>query len=241
MLLILASRHDPHAVRLVRRWRRAAAHLLTCADFSRPGWEFHSGEPNRGRLVVHGRRRWARDVRGVLVRLPVVTAADLPHIDAEDREYVAAELMALLVAFLCELPCPVINRPTPLLLTGPAWTADRWRCEAKRLGMAIGPQRRTIELGSLSQEGCAPLPVAETVTVVGENCFGSEQAQIREFAQHLARQAGVSLLRTRFARQRTRLVFIDADLTPTLEDPEVEGAVLRSLVGNGAAGSKGTP
>ena len=240
MLLVLASRQDAQAARLVRRWRRRRARLLTCVDLSRPGWEFRPGEPARGRLVVGDQSLSARDVRGVLVRLPAVTAAELPHIDEEDQEYVAMEMMALLVAFLCELPCPVINRPTPLLLTGPAWGSDRWRCEAARLGMAIGKPRRTLALAS-PPDGvrCSP-PAAEAVTVVGERCFGSNHPEARELAHQLARRAGVHWLRVRFARDRARLVFVDADLTPSLEEPAIESAVVQSMLGALGAGSGGS-
>ena len=107
--------------------------------------------------------------------------------------------------------------------------------------MAIGPEPRTIALGSPNQEMSGALPATETVTVVGEECFGSEQPRLREFAQQLARQADVPLLRARFTRRMRESVFIDADLAPTLDDPGVEDAVLRCLGGSGAAQAKGAP
>jgi len=229
MLLVLASRHDPHAVDLVRHWRQANARLLTCDDFSRSGWEFHPGEPERSRFAVGGRSVSARQVRGVLVRLPVVTVGELPRIEPEDREYVAAELMAFLVALLRELSCPVINRPSPLLLTGPAWGRDHWHCEARRLEIPGPEVQRELEMNR-SEVGSLPgKRITDAVTVVGEDCFGSRCALAREFALRLARRAGVTLLRVAFGRHGGQPQFLNAELIPGLESPAVKRAVYRHL------------
>lgn len=229
MILMLASQWDASAIELVRRWHHEEVRLLTCRDFARSGWEFHSGSPERGRLVVDGRPVSARDVRGVLMRLPTVTATELPHIHPDDRHYVAAELMAFLVAFLHELPCPVINQPTPLLLTGPAWSASRWRCEVRRLGMPALCDRQVSSLGASDNASEGIDRIVGSVTVIGDGAFGLEDPQARDFARRLARRAGASLLRVRFLRRGTRLAFIDANLTPDLNDGELERAVLRAL------------
>src|SRR5688572_23214757 len=123
MLLIIASRYDDSARALARRYGDAA--VLTPADLSRPGWRFINGNAEDSTAVAEGCSVSARSIRGVLTRLPSVTPAELPQIVPTDREYVAAEMNAFLTAWLSELPCRVINRPTALCLAGPAWRREQ--------------------------------------------------------------------------------------------------------------------
>ena len=57
----------------------------------------------------------------MLTRLGGVSAADLPHVNAQDVVYAAAELDAFLRAWLGAWPGPVVNRPSTTCLNGPGW------------------------------------------------------------------------------------------------------------------------
>jgi hypothetical protein len=228
MLLILASRHDEEAASLETEWSGMHAQRLTCEDLGTVGWQWTPGKPGHSRLAVAGTLVSAAEIRGVLVRLQSVTEAELPHIDPVDRDFVAAELTAFLAAWLPELRCPVLNRPTPTQLDGPAWTPDRWLIEARRVGMNVSDQPRDFRLGT------EPVTTAEpdscsTATVVGDRCFGVPDEAASTHAQRLARAASVSLLSVRFANRPSGFEFREASLCPALCTPEIKAAVLELL------------
>jgi len=66
-----------------------------------------------------------------------VWPSELPHIDANDRDYVASEMTAFLAALISELPCMVLNRPAANSLWGPPFTAEYWWRAAARAGFPV--------------------------------------------------------------------------------------------------------
>ena len=117
MIVILASQADEQAHVLAKRWEGA---VLTPADLSQPGWRFEVGGDDNPVAVIGGQIIRAGEITGVLTRLVAVSEDDLPGIDAADRNYVANEMHAFLMAWLDSLPCPVLNPPSPNCLCGPA-------------------------------------------------------------------------------------------------------------------------
>ena len=201
MIVVLADLADGEAEALVEGWGAGAA-LLGVDDLSRPGWvvDFPQAGPA---FVADGQRRATRDVTGVLVRLPAVRAVDLPHIAEADRDYAAAEMTAFLAYWLSALECPVVNRPTPSLLMGPAWSVARWLALARDLGMA-----------GVQEHGG---PADRWVTAVGDRVFPAEDPAAR-VAVALARQAGVILLGLGFAGDRLVTVSLRPLLTSDIAD-----------------------
>src|SRR5262249_26018668 len=141
-----------------------------------------------------------------LVRLPYVPVEELGHIVAEDRTYVAREMTALLTAWLTELPCQVVNRPSAACLAGPGWSADRWRHVARGLGIPVVSGRRRS---------------SHPVAVVGGSPVGFAAGCAA--AQLLAHAAAVDLLEVHFDQQMS-VVGIDA--WPDVSRPEVANALL---------------
>jgi hypothetical protein len=184
VLVVLASRVDGPAAALVDRWPGAAV-LLVPADLSRPGWRFDPDDLARSTAALAGRTVPCAGITGVLTLLPRVFAQELVHVVADDRRYVAAEMTAFLLAWLTALPCPVINRPHPGCLCGPAWTPDRWRHEAARRGLRVGA-------------ATAPPAPARSVTVVGPACLGEPEGELASAALRLASAAGADLLTVQF-------------------------------------------
>jgi hypothetical protein len=177
MLLVLASECDWRGPLLCERWASAGARLMTPRDLQRSGWRHEPARPLDGIAVAGGNPLRVRDVAGVCTLLPCVTEADVTGVRAADRAYVAGEMTAFLCAWLDALDCPLINRPTPACLCGPAWGPDRWRHAAKAAGLATA-------------EGTGP-----GVVVVGRHVFGSEHPAQAAVARTLARANGLALLR----------------------------------------------
>jgi hypothetical protein len=244
MLLVLASLYDHAAEALVERWREHGARLLTCRDLSNAGWRFDPEDARGAFVSAAGEVFHASEIRGVLTRLPSVTPHELPHIVATDREYVAAEMTAFLIAWLSSANFPVINRPTPVCLMGPNWREEQWTYAALRAGMRI---RQTTRLLSLRTPQPAPPPVEFeeasegngrtedvrlTLTVAGERCFGGTDETLKAQALRLAKLAGVEFLEVQFSGGRAA-AFVGAYLAPAVSSPEVADALLARFLGVG--------
>lgn len=190
MIVVVADDADDEALGLVARWRAADAIRLTPLDLSCAGWSAHF--PDAGpRFVAEGEARPTADIGGVLVRLHSISPHHLPHFGEADREYAAAEMTAFMAYWLSALPCPVVNRPSPSLLLGPAWTNEQWLSFAVGVGIPVVPV--TVDRDTLVG---ASRPL-EWVTVVGERAFPA-QADGAASAQMLAERAGVTLLAAGF-------------------------------------------
>lgn len=134
---------------------------------------------------------------------------------SSDRVYVAAEMHAFLLAWLTQLPCPVLNRPTVNSLAGPAWRQERWVTIAAGLGVPIFPfsRRITIQNSRSAQELNASSH--KLVTVVGKQCLGSSNSLLTDWAFALANAAKADALSMEFIGTGRDLQFVSA--TPFLD------------------------
>lgn len=210
------------------RWAVQGASLLTCEDLSMAGWRYYLGTPAGSTAVLGGRTIAMKDIFGVLTRLPGVAETELGHIVPADRAYVASEMTAFLLAWLSGLKCPVLNRPTPLCLAGPGWRPEQWTYAAARLGFLVQPVRRRLALSAeVSTEH--PELHLQTVTVVGDRCFGAVDSGLESHARRLADTAGVNLLAVRFSARENGFFFLGADLWPEVISDEVADTILEYL------------
>lgn len=232
MIVIFASRFDKSASSLAERWKTYDASLLTCDDLSVAGWRHCLNSEDTQFAVISGQIVEADDIHAILIRWPGVFAQELIQIAAHDRDYVASEMMAFLVSWFSSLPCPVINKPTPVNLTGPAWRLEQWTYAAAQLGIPVNPARRHVSRDAVNLEP-ATKPAAATVTVVGDSCFGTVEPPLLEQSRQLARAADVSVLKVGFSGPEAGSVLVGVDLVPDLTD-ETTDAVLELLLGQEA-------
>lgn len=224
MIVIVASAGDLAAPALARSW--PDAQVLTPLDFSLPGWRCRFGVRDPGTAVAGGRTIAAETITGVVTRLPVITEAEIPHIAAEDREYVAAEMQAFLFAWLSRLSCPMLNRPTVTCLSGPSWRLEKWVSVAAQLGIRVRPIVRTIRPRSTYQ---FPTTSADVViTVVGERSMGGD-SELAEQTTRLAAAAGVGMLTASYLRTDSGAELVGVSLWPDITDPSVRDAMLHFL------------
>jgi hypothetical protein len=222
MLLILASRHDAISRRLADRWGQGVE-LLTCEALSFRGWRYSPGS-DHSVAVIGDRAVHSEEIEGVLTRLPWVEEDELVGIVPEDRSYVATEMAAFLAAWLTELKCPVLNRPTPVCLMGPHWRQERWILTASKLGIPVVPlQRSATSLNGASSN--QRLYRSTVVNVIGGRCFGYADASLCQAALLLAKAAGVSLLRAHFSSPEADSSFTGADYWVDLTDFQVTDAI----------------
>ncbi len=198
------------------------------ADLSRSGWCCSSQNPDDSQCVIEGTPYRSSEIRGVLVRLPSVLAADLPHIVVSDRDYVASEMTAFLVYWLNALGTPVLNRPTPRSLLGPGWFPEHWIYYAAQAGMRVRSMSRAIRLTSFDQPAWPEHngSFAELTVIAGVRCFGDVAPGLAEKARALAAAAHADLVKFRFDGPDSDACFLTADLCPPLDDCRIEQAGL---------------
>jgi hypothetical protein len=245
VLIVLASRFDADAASLVRRWHSQGARLLTCEDLSRCGWTWEPDAPSRGTLVLEGERVSLAAVRGAVSLLSCVGASELPHIMAEEREYVAGEMSAFLLAWLSSLSCHVINRPTPLCLTGPHLHREQWLQHASRVGLRIREAIRRVQSFTQRKDASSsPAMQMDTVAsldrpvvsvpVVAGRCLSCDTreplpAEIEYGLQRLATTLGAGLLNASLVNVEDGYVFAGATPTVDVSRAEVADAMLKAL------------
>ena len=103
-------------------------------ELSRPGWRLRLGQPGQTRAAVGDRLISADEIEAMASLLSWVGPYELTDVVEPDREYVASEMTAFLLAWLSELPCPVVDRPTPQSLAG----CGRWPAEWAELAHSVG-------------------------------------------------------------------------------------------------------
>ncbi|HEY3595401.1 MAG TPA: hypothetical protein VGL13_16050 [Polyangiaceae bacterium] len=219
MLLVVASENDETARALESRWsKHRPVRRLTPRDLSTRGWasRFYGEQEYESELVAGGERLLESAIEGVLTRLAAVTPAELPHVARAERPYVASEMTAFLAAWLTHLPCPVVNRPHVLGLSGPAFARAQWLGLAARHDIAISTS-------SLEVPAASEAPVASSVVVIGDRCFGASSGLVESAALTLARVTGAEVLGLRFNADGA---LVDQERFPDLASPEMADAVL---------------
>lgn len=232
MLVVLASRGDAAARALCERAPPGTAHLLSWRDLSTSGWRYYGDlDDGEDAGVIGGRPITNGEITAVVTRCPSVPPHELGHIVPADRTYVAAEMTALLVAWLTRLRCPVLNRPRDGCLCGPRWPPERWTMLASSLGLRAVPVSRRAVPGlapSASRPAAPPGFGLHTVTVVGPHAHASDHPPevLADAAVTLARAAGVTLLKTEFAVRGSEYWFLGAGLDVDLAAAPVADALL---------------
>jgi hypothetical protein len=221
LIAILARAHDETARSLVERWREHQAALLSPRDLSRRGWRYRPEAPGDGQAVVAGNVVAVTDLCAVVTLLGDVRWHDLPHIVPADREYVASEMRAFLLAWLETLPCRMLNRPTPASLTGCGWSAERWRLAAAALGIPTMPMPGVPSDRPVEDQAVA-------VTYIGGETLNAPSSRVSAWVRQLASVAQTGTLVARFCDGlRPRLAAVT--VVPDLARAEVADAALRWL------------
>jgi hypothetical protein len=227
MLVVVCSEHDDAVQRLVATWPAGEALRLTANDLSTSGWQIHVPDDGSATAVLSGRRIQVKDITAVLVRCPAVYSSDLPHIAAQERDFVAAEMTAFLAAWLMGLRCRVMNRPTATCLCGPPWRRLQWVQVARKLGIPVESMRWTATpAGGRSETPCVP---SVSVTVVGDYCIGDVDDELRQRTRRLSDAAGVTLLTAHFSGPRAADRLLAASVLPDLQDPTIVEVLHRYL------------
>ncbi len=158
-------------------------------------------------------------IRGVLNRLVWLHPRMFGQAGPRDREYASQELSALLLSTLYGLKAPVLNRPTPLGLSGQWRSASEWTVMAAAAGLPTN----TVHLDSDRDE--APIPGAGEIgavhraTVIGDHVLGmTDRPGFVDGCRRLAAGAGTRLLQISFQARGAAFVFVGASPLPDLSE-----------------------
>ena len=214
-LLVFGSALDTAPASLVARWTHAgidAVHV-TPAQLSQPGWTLRVGNPAAHTAAVDGRMLTAGEIDAVVCALAFVSPSELVNIDAVDRDYVAQEMTAFVLAWLSALQCPVLDRPTAVSLCGNGWSPWEWASAASQRGIAAQP----------GWEGHTT-----TVTVVGERAYAdtSHSSAVEPVALALASSASARLVTLHFTPSGD---VVGASPCPDVGRAEVADTLLQEL------------
>lgn|SRR5574337_1144287 len=222
MLVILASRYDVGAESVVEKRIHDDIHLLTCDDLSVNGWRYDIKDVDSVG-VIDGKIVHSKDITGVITRLPYVTENELVRIIKEERQYVAAEMMAFLSSWLHGLRCTVLNRPTPTCLSGPNWRNEMWVRTAASLGIPVVAVNKSVSVTDTASE-----PNADTVvTVVGNRCIGSTDSEIIRQSILIAKAARVEMLSVKFSYVYEEYKFVGATTSVNILDNQIMDLIVQ--------------
>jgi hypothetical protein len=215
MLLVLGSALDDQPCALVGHWRESGrdASLLSPADLSEPGWTLRVGCPDESRAVIAGRILTSRDIDAVVCALPWITSNELVHVVPDDRDYVAQEMGAFLLAWLDALTCPVLDAPTSVSLTGSGRSSWEWAALASSIGVSAAP----------AWDG-PTVPV----TVIGDRPVGDVDSTVAQAAVAVAAAARTLLVTLHFRAGR-RAELVGAAPRPSVGSPDAAAALLALL------------
>lgn len=195
------------------------------ADLAGPGWRLAPGNSAHARGTAGGNEFEGGDVTGAVTMLPAFTPVDVPHVAIEERAFVAAEITAFVLAWLSQLSCRVLNRPTPGCLSGPAWPPEQWVLVAAQLRVPAWPLHRSARLNDAKPDLKIHSGRPMSVTVVGDRCTGFDDGVLRSHARALAEAVGIEFLTAEFAPRHGESVLMNVRPAVNLADPESMNAI----------------
>lgn len=125
MILLIAEPGDMAALWLhawLAKHGTAAVRIVTPAQLGYASSVAHYlGSPRDGIAFDLGPagRLCSQDISGVVNRVMIAPQAHIERAPEADRLYASGELHAFMLGWLASLPCPMLNAPSPELLSGP--------------------------------------------------------------------------------------------------------------------------
>lgn len=225
MILILASIADPEAPLFAGEFGGKAS-VLTCDDLVRRPIRLLHPALQDSTISVGDRTVVLREIRAVLNLLPAVLPNELVMYPPAERTYQAAELRALLTYFLSALPCPVVNRATPLHLTGPVQNPAAWLAIAYRLGI---PTSRLRAGAGQDPWSCREDSAIEVVSIGGRLVRPSGTVA-DEHTLKLAGHCRLDYLKAFYRDTGRQLQFLGGDSYPDIRNPRTRAALREHLM-----------
>ena len=231
MILIVASAADRAAAEFAETLSvSAAVSVVTCQSLALESTAVHYPAILSSTLTIDGQSIAVAEIDWVLNCLPAVFPDELFFYPPEEREYQSAEFHALLTFFLSALPCPVINRPNSVSLTGSFSSPIGWFHLAHRLCIPVA------DLHLTSDERTNPFASMYAgelvhVTYLRGNLLTPPCSPADEYTRALAQATGADFLRAAFRPAHNVFELTAVNTVPTLRDPATRQALLEAAIG----------
>jgi hypothetical protein len=220
MWIVLCDENDPSALWAyegLRRRNLEPLELITAGDIGnglRLVYRTGNQLPNVLLQDGHGRSIDSRFVKGGLNRLQGVHPGIIRRFVEEDRLYVQQEFYSALLGWLSALTPNLINRPSPLGLSGQWRHESEWMWFAGRSGL---PVRAYRESTSSAPHLSSNSGIVTTVFVVSGQCVGGEvPADLLNGCLQLAQLVDTRLLGIDFIQDNGAWWFAGASPMPDL-------------------------
>ncbi len=151
-------------------------------------------------------------ITGVVNRLEYLPDAHLANVTATDRAYMQQELLAIWSSWISALPCPVINRPTAISMSGPMFHPAIWQHNAAAAGL---PSAHMIYDADLP-DPMPPPPVQSAIVCQGQCHSTSVSPDLFGACCDLADYVGLDMLEVLFGHGPDGMVFSYASPIPDL-------------------------
>lgn len=169
-------------------------------------WDYRAGAGGAAIEIqlTDGRTIQSRMIRGVLNRFCSAPFEPLRCIRPDDRAYATQEFTAFYLSWLCALPPPLINRPTPQGLCGQWRHLSDWTWLAAHAGLPTSRYTQTSRDVESERDWqgrrVPPDAPVQTLIVIGDQMVGSSApSTILAGCRRFAQLAGTALLGVDFS------------------------------------------
>jgi len=195
--------------------------VLTCHELAQSPIRLHPMQPENSTLAVGGRTVPVTEITAVLNLLPAVFANEFSQFPAAERAEQAAVFRTLLVYLQSSLPCTVVNRPSPVSMTGTVPNPAAWFAAATAAGVPIARLTASSD-GKGLLGGRGP---ASAVTCLGGHLVEPSGTPADEYTPALARLCRLEYLRAVFRQEDSGMRFLGADSYPDIRTPSTRAAL----------------
>jgi len=219
MILILTSVADTHAASFAAEL--PSAFVLTCHELAQTPIRLHPAQFPNSTLSLGGRTIHLTEITAVLNLLPAVVANEFPELPEAERAAQAAAFRVLLAYLQSSLPCTVVNRPSPVSMTGTVPNAPAWFAAAAAAGIPLARLRASSD-GKGLLGGRGP---AIGVTYLGGRIVAASGTAADEYTPALARMCRLEYLRAVYRQEDSGIRFLGADSYPDIRTPATRAAL----------------
>jgi hypothetical protein len=225
VILVLAADGDQGAAALAAELAPRPARVVSCLDFAASPFALHDPGLQASSVTIGGERVPLPAIEAVVNALPAVSPDALVVYDPAEREYQAAEMHAWLSFVLAALPCPVLNPPSRLSLTGPVLNALGWFHLARAAGVPVA----ATEVSSDDVHGPARAAGADALEVTWASGTAERTCGLR-YTGAIARRAGLGYLKAWYRRGASgRPLFAGASSVPDLASESTRRRIAAAL------------
>jgi hypothetical protein len=202
MIIVIASIYDIRAKQFVDNYLAVGdIKLLTAIDFACIGWNSGFGNVIIDETFCIQRQKYnENEITSIINFLPAITQNELPFINEDDREYVAQEMNAFLLAWLYKLNKKVINQPTASSLIGIQYRPVTWLLKISEFGFTV----KKSYFDTMTQN-IQFVNSNSKIYIIGKDIFGTKDNNMRTKLKKFVQKYNIPLVTIEY-EQKTQVI-----------------------------------